>query len=287
MSAIKFLYRINHCHNIFGRYIGLNVMYSIENKTSVFCKNIAVAKHLFPYLFLSSIGKRFLSINSSTPKSQMLAVCIFQVFWIHPSCTHLNRIDNVEPGINKSPHKVFHCAAGVFKCFPTGIGMHPIVDPPVIRKPEIIKLFGRAEGGILCAKIGATKKNHINVLAGSLVNSVQVFKSKRTLSVKYIPDIFSAQNGAHVPLGNAPDSTWLPELYARYQGDVAKRCTTQTGNYSFASGAGLFSNRFPMEQSSLFYWCEFFHVVIYIQILIINRQLPLDGVEKIACFRHF
>eukprot|EP00825_Cyclidium_porcatum_P017053 TRINITY_DN19903_c0_g1_i1.p3 TRINITY_DN19903_c0_g1~~TRINITY_DN19903_c0_g1_i1.p3 ORF type:complete len:101 (-),score=18.55 TRINITY_DN19903_c0_g1_i1:262-564(-) len=48
-----------------------------------------------------------LCIDASTPKSEMFSISLFQMFWIHPLSTNLDRINDIESCINKPIHEIF------------------------------------------------------------------------------------------------------------------------------------------------------------------------------------
>ena len=90
-----------HCGQIFDRCFCLNVMNRIEHITAVLGENIEPGKHLFSDLFRFPERKGLLGVDTPAPEGDPVTKLFFELFCIHSDCRELDRIENVEPCLEK------------------------------------------------------------------------------------------------------------------------------------------------------------------------------------------
>ncbi len=164
--------------------------------------------------------------------------------------------------------------------------MDPAIHFFVIGQPDFIKLPGRIRK-FRRAKISAAEKYRIDFVSGNGKNPFHVFNGDFTLAVKNLSDKVRFRGNIFLPQLYVPDSFRVPEFHAGYLCGISQRSAAERCHHSFSRGKSLVDRSAPVLQLLLINQPELFQIIVSIQLLLINRPLPVDGFKSKTRRRHF
>src|SRR3989337_262863 len=92
---------IKHRHNIFGGNQILNIMNIRKHKSAAGSQIIYIPANLLCYLLRRAKRQCFLRITCASPEDNIITKILFKSCCIHPSCRHLNRINDIHTNVNQ------------------------------------------------------------------------------------------------------------------------------------------------------------------------------------------
>src|ERR1039458_8204514 len=111
--SVEFMHGVEHRHDVFNGCSGLDVMNWVENESAAGREDFATPEDFLAHLFGCSEWQCLLRVDSATPECQAIAVLALQSGGIHAGRGALDRVQNVEPGVNEAIQEPHHATAGV------------------------------------------------------------------------------------------------------------------------------------------------------------------------------
>jgi len=79
----------------------LNIVNSIEDKSSSFSEDVDAFFYLFSHFVRFAEGEHSLSVNAAAPEDQTVAIFLFEKLGVHSCSRALNRIEDVHSGVDE------------------------------------------------------------------------------------------------------------------------------------------------------------------------------------------
>ena len=165
--------------------------------------------------------------------------------------------------------------------------MDPAIDLLLVGEEQVAVGGRRAERTVLGAEIGAVGLDDRDLVVDGGMQQFQVLDGNLGLALEHGLDVIGAGHRRDIPFLDVADPLRLFQEGRRHQRDVAKGEAAKGAEQRLVGFAvQLVGQLQVMDQLAVADRPEFLEVVARIELVLVKRDLPQDGIEEITARRH-